>query len=117
MVMPTDPPINQAPPDLDPSRDLPRGFYEFLLPLHRAFTPRRIEELKGEIERYQDDLLAGLPRAEVCDLGEFCYRLPLIVITSMLARGPTKELRAAGQHGHGWYGSLRGSIPAAPVAC
>jgi malate synthase len=43
MVMPTDPPINQAPPDLDPSRDLPRGFYDFLLPLHRAFTPRQQE--------------------------------------------------------------------------
>jgi len=43
MVMPTDPPINQAPPDLDPSRDLPHGFYEFLLPLHRAFTPRQQE--------------------------------------------------------------------------
>src|ERR1700687_640029 len=43
MVMSTDPPINQAPPDLDPSRDLPRGFYEFLLPLHRAFTPRQQE--------------------------------------------------------------------------
>ena len=43
MVMPTDPPINQAPPDLDPSRDLPRGFYEFLLPLHRVFTPRQQE--------------------------------------------------------------------------
>src|SRR2546423_4376257 len=41
MVMPTDPPINQAPPDLDPSRDLPRGFIEFLTPLHRAFTPRQ----------------------------------------------------------------------------
>src|SRR4029077_16227376 len=42
-VMPTDPPINQAPPDLDPSRDLPRGFYDFLLPLHQAFTPRQQE--------------------------------------------------------------------------
>jgi malate synthase len=42
-VLPTDFPINQAPPDLDPSRDLPRGFYEFLLPLHRAFTPRQQE--------------------------------------------------------------------------
>ena len=43
MVMPTDPPINQAPPDLDPSRALPRGFSEFLLPLHRAFSPRQQE--------------------------------------------------------------------------
>src|SRR6202171_3412166 len=42
-VLPTDPPINQAPPDLDPSRDLPRGFYDFLLPLHQAFTPRQQE--------------------------------------------------------------------------
>jgi malate synthase len=42
-VLPTDFPINQAPPDLDPSRDLPRGFYEFLLPLHRAFSPRQRE--------------------------------------------------------------------------
>src|ERR1700736_2470446 len=38
-----DPPVNQAPPELDPSRDLPRGFYEFLLPLHQAFTPRQRE--------------------------------------------------------------------------
>ena len=41
IVIPADPPVNQAPPDLDPSRDLPRGFYEFLLPLHQAFTPRQ----------------------------------------------------------------------------
>src|SRR5881296_544719 len=40
-VIAADPPVNQAPPDLDPSRDLPRGFTEFLIPLHRAFTPRQ----------------------------------------------------------------------------
>src|ERR1700716_1350058 len=38
-----DPPVNQAPPELDSTRDLPRGFYEFLLPLHQAFTPRQRE--------------------------------------------------------------------------
>jgi malate synthase len=38
-----EPPLNQAPPDLDPARDLPRGFIDFLLPLHRAFTPRQRE--------------------------------------------------------------------------
>src|ERR1700716_2073723 len=38
-----DPPVTQAPPELDPTRDLPRGFYEFLLPLHQAFTPRQRE--------------------------------------------------------------------------
>src|SRR5205823_8252263 len=42
-VISADPPVNQAPPDLDPARDLPRGFSEFLLPLHRAFSPRQQE--------------------------------------------------------------------------
>src|SRR6476660_9538986 len=42
-VISADPPVNQAPPELDPPRDLPRGFYEFLLPLHSAFTPRQRE--------------------------------------------------------------------------
>src|SRR5437763_9463784 len=42
-VTAADPPVNQAAPDLDPARDLPRGFYEFLTPLHRAFTPRQQE--------------------------------------------------------------------------
>src|SRR3984893_17597133 len=40
-VISEDPPVNQAPPDLDPSRDLPRGFYDFALPLHQSFTPRQ----------------------------------------------------------------------------
>jgi len=34
-------PMNFAPADLNPERDLPRGFFEFLLPLHRQFTPRQ----------------------------------------------------------------------------
>ena len=40
-VIPPEPPVNQAPPDLDPQRDLPRGFYDFYLPLHKAFAPRQ----------------------------------------------------------------------------
>lgn len=32
---------NHAPDDLNPERDLPSGFFEFLLPLHRQFTPRQ----------------------------------------------------------------------------
>src|SRR5438067_214876 len=50
-VIAADPPVNQAPSDLDPARDLPRGFYDFLTPLHRAFTPRQQEQagvVKGE---------------------------------------------------------------------
>ena len=33
--------LNCAPAELDPSRDLPKGFLEFLLPLSREFTPRQ----------------------------------------------------------------------------
>ena len=33
--------VNAAPSGFDPARDLPAGFIEFLLPLHRAFTPRQ----------------------------------------------------------------------------
>src|SRR5436853_3384216 len=42
-VISADPPVSQAPHELEPNRDLPRGFYDFLLPLHRAFTPRQRE--------------------------------------------------------------------------
>ena len=40
-VISVDPPVNHAPASLDPQRDLPRGFYDFLMPLHKAFTPRQ----------------------------------------------------------------------------
>ncbi len=50
-------PVNSAPLDLDPARDLPDGFMDFFLPLHRAFTPRqqelalkRAEVLQGSLE-------------------------------------------------------------------
>jgi malate synthase len=33
--------MNSAPVGFDPARDLPAGFLEFLLPLHRSFTPRQ----------------------------------------------------------------------------
>jgi len=31
--------MNYAPADLNPETDLPKGFLEFLLPLHKQFTP------------------------------------------------------------------------------
>jgi len=34
-------PVNSAPADFSPARDLPAGFMEFFLPLHRTFTPRQ----------------------------------------------------------------------------
>ncbi len=34
-------PVSTAPADFDPARDLPAGFMDFFLPLHRMFTPRQ----------------------------------------------------------------------------
>jgi len=31
--------VNYAPADMNPERDLPKGFMEFLLPIHKQFTP------------------------------------------------------------------------------
>lgn len=33
--------MNYAPANLNPEKDLPKGFFEFLLPLHKQFTPRQ----------------------------------------------------------------------------
>ena len=35
--------MNCTPAGFDPARDLPKGFVDFLLPLHRAFTSRQRE--------------------------------------------------------------------------
>src|SRR5437667_8065786 len=40
-VIAADPPVKQRPPDPHPARDLARGFYDVLAPLHRAFRPRQ----------------------------------------------------------------------------
>jgi malate synthase len=57
-VIPPEPPINQAPADLDPQRDLPRGFYDFFLPLHKAFAPRQ-RELTAQRRQVLDAAHAG----------------------------------------------------------
>ena len=31
--------MNYAPPELNPQKDLPNGFFDYLLPLHKQFTP------------------------------------------------------------------------------
>ena len=43
--------MNYAPSDLDPGKDLPKGFFEFLLPLHEQFTPwqQKLAEKRGEV--------------------------------------------------------------------
>src|SRR5512145_2810324 len=51
----TEPRMNTAPADFDAATELPAGFMDFLLPLHRALTPRR-QEL---IERRAKSLTAA----------------------------------------------------------
>src|SRR5208282_1319382 len=50
-------PVSTMPASFDAARDLPAGFMDFLLPLHRAFTPlqqelalRRVEVLQRSLE-------------------------------------------------------------------
>jgi len=54
-------PINQAPEGFEPSRDLPAGFWEFFLPLHRAFTPRQQELALRRVEVLQASLEGDKP--------------------------------------------------------
>jgi hypothetical protein len=39
--------MNAASAGFDPARGLPQGFIEFLLPFHRAFTPRQRDQLNA----------------------------------------------------------------------
>ena len=56
-VISTDFPVNQA-PAVDLARDLPSGFYDFLIPLHRVFTPRQ-QALAASRRRVLDAAHAG----------------------------------------------------------
>lgn len=42
--------MNYAPADMNPERDLPKGFMELLLPLHRQFTPRQQQLVRKRAE-------------------------------------------------------------------
>src|SRR5271156_5474892 len=45
--------MNYAPAGLNPHKDLPRGFFEFLVPLHQQFTPRQQEFVAKRAEALQ----------------------------------------------------------------
>ena len=51
-------PINTAPSAFDAQRDLPKGFLEFLRPLHRHFTPRQ-QQIMGSRKRVLGEAHAG----------------------------------------------------------
>jgi malate synthase len=45
--------MNYAPPDLNPQKDLPKGFVDYLLPLHKEFTPRQQQLIARRAEVLQ----------------------------------------------------------------
>src|SRR6266404_990084 len=51
MTLITERQYNRAPADFDPSIDLPQGFMDFVLPLHRRLTPRQQEFISRRAER------------------------------------------------------------------
>jgi malate synthase len=53
--------INCAPKGFDAAKDLPEGFMEFLLPLHREFTPRQQRLVAARAEKLASSRLGLLP--------------------------------------------------------
>jgi cytochrome P450 len=76
---------------------------------HRAFTPRRIVEIREIAYRYVDELLAPLGDRGVHDLAKFCYRLPLALIATMLGVPQDEHERV-----HAWTAKLARSTHRSP---
>jgi cytochrome P450 len=56
---------------------------------HKAFTPRRVSAMEGQIAAIVDDLLDRAEAKPVVDLMEdLCFDLPVLVIGSMLGAAP-----------------------------
>jgi malate synthase len=53
--------VSSTPPDFDPNRDLPVGFMDSFLPLHRVFTPRQQELAMQRVETLQRSLEGEKP--------------------------------------------------------
>src|SRR5271163_5055205 len=53
--------VNAAPSGFDAARELPGGFIEFLLPLHRAFTPRQRDLIARRAAALEASLNGHLP--------------------------------------------------------
>ncbi len=71
--------LNSAPPEFDPRQDFPEGFYEFLQPLHRWFTPRQ-QALAAQRKKILAEAHAGrlpnhLPPSEATQ-GDWHIELP-----------------------------------------
>ncbi|MET0404803.1 MAG: cytochrome P450 [Cystobacter sp.] len=77
--------------------------------VHKAFTPRRVEDLKGLVERIVTDLLdAALKKPSVNLIADFALPLPLTVISVMM--GVPEEERLDFHH---WTASLLEGVTSA----
>jgi cytochrome P450 len=54
----------------------------------RAFTPRRIEELRALVERYTAEILEPMNDGETVDIAPLAYGLPLMLVCDMLGVPP-----------------------------
>jgi cytochrome P450 len=81
--------------------------------VHRAFTPRRISELRDAVQRYTDELLDELDRAGEADLMTVAHRLPLLVIAEML--GVPREDLGRIREWSGPIGRSRGTFAPEPL--
>src|SRR6478736_9770211 len=54
-------PVSSAPAEFDATRDLPAGFMDFFLPLHRRFTPRQQQLAHKRTEVLQRSLESEKP--------------------------------------------------------
>jgi malate synthase len=71
-------PVSSPPPGFDPARDLPAGFMDFLLPLHRAFTARQQELAVTRVEVLQRSLEGDKPKHRFpSDTVRNGWRIPL----------------------------------------
>ena len=52
---------NSAPPGFDPAKDLPKGFIEFLVPLHEQFTPWQRTLIEKRDQALEASLRGRLP--------------------------------------------------------
>jgi cytochrome P450 len=80
---------------------------------HRAFTPRRIAEMRQAVEGYTDELLEQAAGRDVSDMKVLAYRLPLMVIADMLGVPAADRARI-----HEWSGAIgrsRGVVDAAAL--
>ena len=79
----------------------------------RAFTPRRVAEMRDSIQRTTDELLDGLEREGGGDLMTVAHRLPLLVIAEML--GVPREDLGRIREWSGPIGRSRGTFAPEPI--